>query len=852
MQYISSLHFWKKILTLLCLLTFYTNANADNTNVSQFGTVGNGKALDTKALQKAIDICHQTGGGQVTVPPGIYLTGTLYLRSNVELHLCRGAVLLGSFRNPQDYPVRSLIMADSIENAGISGEGIIDGQARHPEFQKRYQLNDGKRPYAIFYKDCQRMSLRNVEVRDAAGWTIRLFRCDGVNINGIRIHSLSMGNNDGIDVDARNVNINNCHIECDDDGICLKSDDPDFLPENIVISNCVIASNCNPIKLGTASWAGFRNVTISNCVIRPTTESNIWDWSKEYRQVAPGTKTGLSGIAIESADGGIIENITCSNITMEGIITPIFICLNHRRMNHHTGTTGVIRRVQFNNIVAVANGIIPTLISGTPQGRISDIVLRDIMVEHAGGEMEMKETLPENLNGYPENRMYGRTNPAGGLYVRHADNIVVENFQVSQRKEDARPAVYLDDVTQVRIEKLQSKNSTARHMVETRGCQDVSVDGQAIQTDIPLFLQWADTLMTSMYEKFMQDGKKEGIWKERPNPSSNIAALWGQGAALSGYTRIRRASEKYAEYKAKYAPMADELFDKGIETFKTIRDDVLKGLEAYACYPGAGNERFYDDDVWIALDMIDMYEQTHEQKYLERAKLIWQFLMSGFDKRQGGGIYWKEQDRNAKHTCSTAPTAVMAARLYLLTGEKAYKEKAIELYAWLKKKLQDPEDHLFYDNIRVDGEIGKAKFSYNTGQPMQAAALLYRITKEEKYLKDAQLMAESAFRHWFKTFESPWLKKNIAYIDGHTWFNAILMRGYVELYRIDKNRKYIDAYEQMFSNLWLSPQGHNRSMQLLNYKDFRGLTPQDDWEVIYIGACVEMLAQLAILESEGL
>jgi len=104
----------------------------------------------------------------------------------------------------------------------------------------------------------------------------------------------------------------------------------------------------------------------------------------------------------------------------------------------------------------------------------------------------------------------------------------------------------------------------------------------------------------------------------------------------------------------------------------------------------------------------------------------------------------------------------------------------------------------------------------------------------------------------YKTFESPWLKKNIAYIDGHTWFNAILMRGYVELYRIDKNRKYIDAYEQMFSNLWLSPQGHNRSMQLLNYKDFRGLTPQDDWEVIYIGACVEMLAQLAILESEGL
>lgn len=480
MQYINHLFPWGKAMTLLCLCIFYASARADNTNVSQFGTVGNGKTFDTQALQKAIDSCHQTGGGQVTVPPGTYLTGTLYLKSNVELYLSRGAVLLGSPRNPQDYPVRSLIVADSIENAGISGEGIIDGQARHPEFQKHYRLNDGKRPYAIFYKDCRRMSLRNVEVRDAAGWTIRLFRCDGVNIDGIRIHSLSMGNNDGIDVDARNVNINNCHIECDDDGICLKSDDPDFLPENIVVSNCIIASNCNPIKLGTASWAGFRNVNISNCVIRPTTESNIWDWSKEYRQVPPNTKTGLAGIAIESVDGGIIENIICSNITMEGIITPIFICLNHRRMNKHTGTPGVIRRVQFNNIVAVANGIIPTLISGTPQGRISDIVLRDILVEHAGGEAEMKEALPENLNGYPENRMYGHTNPAGGLYVRHADNIVIENFQVSQRQPDARPAVFLDDVNGVQIEKLQSKNSTAKQPVQTTGCKEVFLDGARI------------------------------------------------------------------------------------------------------------------------------------------------------------------------------------------------------------------------------------------------------------------------------------------------------------------------------------------------------------------------------------
>lgn len=441
---------------------FQTPAKANNMNITDFGAIGDGLTLNTSAIQMAIDSCNATGGGEVLVPSGTYLSGTIYLRSNVEFRLTRGAVILGSHNNPQDYPkVRSLIVADSIENAGISGEGIIDGNACHPEFQKRYKLNDGKRPYAILYRDCKRMSLRNVEIRNAAGWTIRLYRCDGVIVDGISVFSLAMGNNDGIDIDAKNVTITGCRIECDDDGICLKSDDPEFLPENITVTNCVIASNCNPIKLGTASKAGFRNVTVSNCVIRPATESNIWDWSKEYRKVTPGTITGLSGIAIECVDGGIVENINCSNITMRGIITPIFICLNHRGMNHRTGKSGIIRNVQISNVTATAEGVIPTLISGIPNGRISGIVLRDIIVEHSGGEQEMEEELPENLNGYPENRMYGAKNPAGGLYIRHADNVIVDNFQIKQRDFDARPSVYLDDVNDVLIDNLKVEGSTA-------------------------------------------------------------------------------------------------------------------------------------------------------------------------------------------------------------------------------------------------------------------------------------------------------------------------------------------------------------------------------------------------------
>lgn len=464
--------FGKRFAAAFCLLGMMATQGIDAKNVviTEYGAIADSTTLNTVAIQQAIDACAESGGGTVTVPTGIFLTGAINLKSNVELYLERGATLRGSLRIPEDYPHRALIYAEGIENAGISGHGTIDGYSNHP-YYKRFRVNDGKRPRGIFFNRCKQISVRGIHIINAGSWTLRILGCDGVKIDGINIYCLEQGNNDGIDLDAKNVTIANSIISCDDDGICLKSDLKDFMVENVTITNCVVASNCNPIKLGTSSYSGFRNITVSNCVIRRTEESNIWDWSRDYDKVPQGICTGLSGLTVQCVDGGDIENISFSNIVMEGVITPIFVCLNHRH-----GTKGSIRNLQFSNITAKADGIIPCLISGVPDSRIEGITLRDIIVEHEGGEQAMKERLAENLKGYPENRMYGRKNPAGGLYVRHADNIVVDNFQVKQRNTDYRPAVVLDDVNDFRIRGLKTWGVESKKMVEAIESKNVRIE----------------------------------------------------------------------------------------------------------------------------------------------------------------------------------------------------------------------------------------------------------------------------------------------------------------------------------------------------------------------------------------
>jgi rhamnogalacturonyl hydrolase YesR len=376
------------------------------------------------------------------------------------------------------------------------------------------------------------------------------------------------------------------------------------------------------------------------------------------------------------------------------------------------------------------------------------------------------------------------------------------------------------------------------------------------QTTMTPFLGRADTLMTALVNLYL--GGPRDVWNSSyPNATGPYwdgdATVWGQGAGFSAYSAIREATIN-TPLESKYANM-DERMLKSINNFFTYDE----GIWAYAVYPQSGNQRFYDDNAWIGLDMIDLYTITGNPEHLDKAVKVWEYLQKGTDEVAGGGIYWREiPPTYSKHTCSTAPGAVLALKLYTATGDAKYLENAIQLYEWLKNTLQDPADYLYWDNAKEEnGEIiiEKNKYSYNAGQPMQAAVLLYRITGNKEYLTDARNIARSAYATWFNPFYSVQLNKSIRILTGHVWFNAIMFRGYIELYKTElefglgANRTYITAYENSLSHAWLS--NCRQSTNLLN-EDFTGRNPQSNWDVLHQGASAEMLARLASLERDGI
>ncbi|MEL6135624.1 MAG: glycosyl hydrolase family 28 protein, partial [Bacteroidota bacterium] len=283
------------IITILFCLFFQLSPAADY-NVLDYGAKPDGKTLCTEQIQAAINAAYRRGGGRVIIPKGTFLSGSIYLKSKIELHLAEGAVLLGSV-NADHYGRlglwRAFLLSDGQHDIALSGPGELDGNGRAVALRldslfyagqidsAHYNFGDRRpkfytRPTLIQFLNCQNVDVRNITLRRAACWVQSYQQCDNLTIDNIRVESDTYWNNDGIDiVDCQNVRLTNSYFDCSDDGICIKSHFDNMIGENIFINNCTVRSSASAVKFGTNSLGGFRNVTIKNIKVFDTFRSAI-------------------------------------------------------------------------------------------------------------------------------------------------------------------------------------------------------------------------------------------------------------------------------------------------------------------------------------------------------------------------------------------------------------------------------------------------------------------------------------------------------------------------------------------------------------------------------------------------
>jgi polygalacturonase len=367
-------------------------AYAATCDVTKYGATGNGKSLDTAAIQKAIDACSAAGGGTVVFNNGKFLSGTIFLKSNITLRIEPGAVLLGS-TNIADFEVKQpgaaakttsgqvgeelgahhighhLIYADNVDNIAIDGGGIIDGQG-DTYFDKDLKPRARPSPYIEIWNS-RDIRIQDVTILKTPGWAVHPKNCDRVKIRGISlINNFNAINTDGIDPDSsRNVIISDSDIEAGDDCIVIKTTNRGGITtpsENITVTNCVLLSAASALKLGTESWGDFRHCVFSNCVIRQA----------------------RTGIALLAKDGGTMEDIRFQNITLQtqpkwgkGVEWPIQFDIEKRT---ETSKLSHIRDVSLSDITMVTKGRV--LIEGMPESLIDTLTLRNVIMRITGYE----------------------------------------------------------------------------------------------------------------------------------------------------------------------------------------------------------------------------------------------------------------------------------------------------------------------------------------------------------------------------------------------------------------------------------------------------------------------------------
>jgi hypothetical protein len=480
-------------LILLIATACQPESDTSNYRITDYGAIGDSTTLSTQAIQLAIDAAAKAGGGRVIVPPGVFLTGSIFLKDYIELHLMPGAKLLGSV-SASDYPQTKvpylsynrnygghenlpgdlrigLVMGIGVKNVSITGAGIIDGNGGNGEDFVVTVDEDGrwhkpKRPFAVFFIASERVTVRDVKVQFSQMWQMHFENCAYVHLDNLTVQGHANANDDGIDINScREVTIQNCRVDVGDDGLVFKTKG-NAVMENVLVNNCIFSSETRAIQFGSETEADIRNVVISNVLLKPT------KIRPEYP--APGAKAISklikrelgAGISINVNDGATIENVLITNVLCEGLPSPIYLHTAKRQWKYSVGEVdtlmpaGTLKNITIENFHAV--GVKPYA-NPTMMG-LQEMPLENITLKNSSftfepdmdlSEYELLAALEDKSShgnyklanaGWPGYWGEDKRYPAYGFEFRYIKGLTLDDLHFYYPYQDGRPPLKYHEV----------------------------------------------------------------------------------------------------------------------------------------------------------------------------------------------------------------------------------------------------------------------------------------------------------------------------------------------------------------------------------------------------------------------